>query len=199
MQVPSDVTLLEAQQQTGQRRLRFLERLGLFFTPPVLHVNYSKLDKHAMRAILTRSYDRPDPTAATDICRRRQESVRKRVGFFFPEETASSLRGEPERGLCVRRGGVSLQVVAQNGLWIGALGGGVSVHYTLRLYDYKSKLIALPFLVYAGACVGRVLASGLTGRWREWGRDRALGELPAAVLFAETTAAGAEVPKAHKK
>ena len=79
MQVPSDITLLEQQQQTGVRRLKLLERLGLFFCPPMLHLHYSKLDKQGMRKILTREYNPSCTDTATDICRRRQESIRKRV------------------------------------------------------------------------------------------------------------------------
>ncbi|KAL8425240.1 hypothetical protein Efla_002306 [Eimeria flavescens] len=150
--VPSDITLLEAQQQTAPRRLRFLERSGLWGVPPMYHLNYSKLDRQGMRAVLSRSYDPDSPDAATDICRRRQESIRKRV-------------------------------VAQNGVWVGAFLSTALVHYSMRQYDYKSKLIALPFIAYGGSWLGRWIAGGLTGRWKEWGRDRALGELPARVIY----------------
>lgn len=150
--VPSDITLLEAQQQTAPRRLRFLERCGLWGVPPTYHVNYTKLDKEGMRAVLSRAYDPVCPDAATDICRRRQESIRKRV-------------------------------VAQNGVWVGAAAATVIVHYSLRHYDYKTKLIALPFVAYGGSWLGRWVAGGLVGRWKEWGRDRALGDLPARVVY----------------
>ncbi|XP_026190740.1 uncharacterized protein LOC34621425 [Cyclospora cayetanensis] len=150
--VPSDITLLEAQQQTGPRRLRFLERCGLWSVPPMYHFAYTKLDRQGMRAVLTRAYDRECPDAATDICRRRQESIRKRV-------------------------------VAQNGVWAGALLATGVVHYSMRHYDYKAKLIALPFIAYGGSWIGRWVAGGLVGRWKEWGRDRALGELPARVVY----------------
>ncbi|KAL8443370.1 hypothetical protein Emed_006894 [Eimeria media] len=129
--VPSDITLLEAQQQTAPRRLRFLERCGLMGIPPMYHSNYSKLDRVGMRAVLSRSYDPDTPDAATDICRRRQESIRKRV-------------------------------VAQNGVWVGAIGATALVHYSLRHYDYKTKLIALPFIAYGGSWLGRWIAGGMS-------------------------------------
>lgn len=76
-----------------------------------------------------------------------------------------------------------MQVVAQNGVWMGAAVATGIVHYSMRHYDYKAKLIALPFIAYGGSWLGRWLGGGLVGRWKEWGRDRALGELPARVVY----------------
>ena len=78
-----------------------------------------------------------------------------------------------------------LQVVAQNGVWVGGLLSPLLIHFSLRHYDLKTKLIVLPFAAYGGSILGRCIAGGLVGRWSEWGRDRALGSIPAVVVYAE--------------
>merc|ERR1712196_237767 len=45
----------------------------------MLHIHYSKLDKGDMRRILQKKFDPESNKAEIDICRRRQESVRKNV------------------------------------------------------------------------------------------------------------------------
>eukprot|EP00929_Paragymnodinium_shiwhaense_P092687 TRINITY_DN5266_c0_g4_i2.p1 TRINITY_DN5266_c0_g4~~TRINITY_DN5266_c0_g4_i2.p1 ORF type:complete len:183 (+),score=39.44 TRINITY_DN5266_c0_g4_i2:74-550(+) len=92
--VPSDITVLEEKQKIGRRRLGLLERFGLLGTMPMLHIHYSKMDRGDMRAVLEKRYDPEDTSAATDICRRRQESVRKQaVATNFKWGTAWTMTG----------------------------------------------------------------------------------------------------------
>eukprot|EP00929_Paragymnodinium_shiwhaense_P092683 TRINITY_DN5266_c0_g1_i2.p2 TRINITY_DN5266_c0_g1~~TRINITY_DN5266_c0_g1_i2.p2 ORF type:complete len:161 (+),score=41.79 TRINITY_DN5266_c0_g1_i2:87-569(+) len=77
--VPSDITILEEKLKVGRRRLGFFESLGLMYTPPMLHIHYSKMDRGDLRAVLEKKYDPEDNSPAADIVKRRQESVRKQV------------------------------------------------------------------------------------------------------------------------
>ncbi|CBZ55432.1 conserved hypothetical protein [Neospora caninum Liverpool] len=93
-------------------------------------------------------------------------------------------RSDPATDIVVRRQeSIRKRVVAHNGVWAGVAVSTLLGHYSLRRYDYKTKLIVLPFLAYGGSWLGRFIANGLTGRWSEWGRDRALGALPPKAFF----------------
>merc|ERR1712187_125574 len=77
--VPSDIAVVEEKHKIGTRKLRLFERTGLLGMAPMLHIHYSKLDKRDMRAVLEKKFDPETNNPAVDICRRRQESVRKNV------------------------------------------------------------------------------------------------------------------------
>eukprot|EP00932_Pfiesteria_piscicida_P006611 SRR837773.1656.p2 GENE.SRR837773.1656~~SRR837773.1656.p2 ORF type:complete len:164 (-),score=56.68 SRR837773.1656:93-536(-) len=143
---------MEEKQKVGKRRLAILERTGLLGMLPMLHIHYSKMDKGDMRSVLTKRYDPDDTSAATEICRRRQESVRKNV-------------------------------VAQNYMWGTAWGMTGLAWWSLRRYNYQSRLVVLPFLFYGGTFVGRAVGDIVTRRNGEFARDRFLGQLPAKVYF----------------
>eukprot|EP00448_Togula_jolla_P036568 CAMPEP_0170624854 /NCGR_PEP_ID=MMETSP0224-20130122/30452_1 /TAXON_ID=285029 /ORGANISM="Togula jolla, Strain CCCM 725" /LENGTH=162 /DNA_ID=CAMNT_0010951399 /DNA_START=71 /DNA_END=559 /DNA_ORIENTATION=+ len=92
--VPSDITILEAKNKVGKRRLRLLERTGLLFTAPMLHIHYSKMDRGDMRAVLTKRYDPEDTSELVDILKRRQASVSKQVvSKNFMWSTAGTMTG----------------------------------------------------------------------------------------------------------
>eukprot|EP00922_Rhytidocystis_sp_ex-Travisia-forbesii_P025188 GHVS01036986.1.p1 GENE.GHVS01036986.1~~GHVS01036986.1.p1 ORF type:complete len:159 (+),score=8.92 GHVS01036986.1:102-578(+) len=82
-----------------------------------------------------------------------------------------------------RQESLSKKARAHNGLWVGTTFATGMVWYSLRHYDYKAKLIVLPFVAYGGAWIGRVAANGITGRWSEYKRNKELGELPAKVFI----------------
>mmetsp|Transcript_101288 Transcript_101288/g.160153 ORF Transcript_101288/g.160153 Transcript_101288/m.160153 type:complete len:160 (-) Transcript_101288:126-605(-) len=77
--VPSDITLLENKMAIGKRKLRMLEWTGLCLTSPMLHIHYSKLDRGDMKAALQKKYDADDKSEPAVVCKKRQESIRKRV------------------------------------------------------------------------------------------------------------------------
>ncbi|KAF4674432.1 hypothetical protein FOL46_004994 [Perkinsus olseni] len=77
--VPSDITIIEEKNKIAKRRVRTLEKTGLALMFPIFHWRYSKLDKHDMYNILRRKFDPSASDPAIDVCRRRQESVRRRV------------------------------------------------------------------------------------------------------------------------
>merc|ERR1719487_3254296 len=100
-----------------------------------------------MKAVLARKFDPESSKPIVDICRRRQESVRK-------------------------------QVIAHNGLWMGSGVFAGLTWWSFRLYNYQSRLIALPFMMYIGSFFGRVAGDVLMGRNSQFGRDAFLGSLP---------------------
>eukprot|EP00401_Gymnodinium_catenatum_P070067 CAMPEP_0117497112 /NCGR_PEP_ID=MMETSP0784-20121206/21009_1 /TAXON_ID=39447 /ORGANISM="" /LENGTH=162 /DNA_ID=CAMNT_0005292113 /DNA_START=78 /DNA_END=566 /DNA_ORIENTATION=- len=77
--VPSDITIVEEKNKVGKRGLGLFETTGLLFTAPMLHIHYSKMDRGDMRAVLSKKYDDESKRPEVDVCRRRQESVRKHV------------------------------------------------------------------------------------------------------------------------
>mmetsp|Transcript_114166 Transcript_114166/g.180252 ORF Transcript_114166/g.180252 Transcript_114166/m.180252 type:complete len:160 (-) Transcript_114166:176-655(-) len=77
--VPSDISLLENKMSIGRRKLRILERTGLALTAPMLHIHYSKIDGNDMKAVLQKKYDPEDKSETATVCKKRQESIRKRV------------------------------------------------------------------------------------------------------------------------
>ncbi|KAF4755034.1 hypothetical protein FOZ63_001207 [Perkinsus olseni] len=156
--VPSDITIIEEKNKIAKRRIRTLEKTGLALMFPIFHWRYSKLGKHDMYNILRRKFDPSASDPAIDVCRRRQESVRRRV-------------------------------IAQNGLVPGLLLGVSLPWWSLRRYNYQSKLIVLPFCAYLGAVCGRIAGHGLSWRWVETDRQRMLGNLPAKVYYRPKTAA----------
>merc|ERR1712098_589824 len=82
--------------------------------------------------------------------------------------------------LCVaRQNAVSRSAKAHTFMWLG-VGTFVALPWwSLRRYNYQSKLIVLPFMAYGGSWVGRIVGDGISGVWQQFGRDKILGDLPA--------------------
>lgn len=90
----------------------------------------------------------------------------------------------PVVDICRRRQeSVSKYVVSHNGLWGGAGVFGGLTFWSVRRYNYQSKLIMLPFMAYGGAILGRVVGDILSTRNSEFARDAFLGSLPAKTYF----------------
>eukprot|EP00918_Siedleckia_nematoides_P068581 GHVU01149430.1.p1 GENE.GHVU01149430.1~~GHVU01149430.1.p1 ORF type:complete len:165 (-),score=17.20 GHVU01149430.1:201-695(-) len=90
--------------------------------------------------------------------------------------------------LLARQKAVHRKVVATNGTFDGAVLSTGAVWYSLRHYDYKTKLIVLPFIAYGGSFLGRAFGDFTSGRWCEYARERILGELPAKQYYGDETA-----------
>lgn len=151
--VPSDITLAEEAYSKGPRRVRLLERWGLFCTTPMYHVRYTKNDKNDMRKVLSRKFDAASTDPVVDVLRARQNSIKKKV-------------------------------VSKGIMWEVVDITTLATWYSFRHYDWKTKLIVLPFVAYGASFLGRATGDILTGRNREYMRDRLLGELPAKQYFA---------------
>ena len=85
--------------------------------------------------------------------------------------------------LRIRQESVRKEVVAHNFVWGGMWSAIGMSWWSLRRYNYQSKLIVLPFMAYAGVWVGKFVGDFVTGRWWETQRERALGSLPAKVYL----------------
>jgi len=83
-----------------------------------------------------------------------------------------------------RQESVRKEVVSHNFMWGGAFGMSGLAWWSVRRYNYQSRLVALPFIFYGGTFVGRWVGDILTGRNAEFIRDRFLGQLPAKVYWA---------------
>eukprot|EP00933_Yihiella_yeosuensis_P077884 TRINITY_DN8883_c0_g2_i1.p1 TRINITY_DN8883_c0_g2~~TRINITY_DN8883_c0_g2_i1.p1 ORF type:complete len:159 (-),score=35.43 TRINITY_DN8883_c0_g2_i1:295-771(-) len=86
--------------------------------------------------------------------------------------------------ICMRRQeAIRKEVVSHNFLWAtaGAMSG--AVWWSFRKYNYQSRLVALPFIFYAGTFVGRAVGDIVTGRNSEFARDKFLGSLPGKVYY----------------
>eukprot|EP00933_Yihiella_yeosuensis_P059569 TRINITY_DN609_c3_g1_i1.p1 TRINITY_DN609_c3_g1~~TRINITY_DN609_c3_g1_i1.p1 ORF type:complete len:159 (-),score=36.58 TRINITY_DN609_c3_g1_i1:230-706(-) len=90
-----------------------------------------------------------------------------------------------EAGMIVkkRQAAVSKECVSHNFMWCtaGAMSG--AVWWSFRKYNYQSRLVALPFIFYAGTFVGRAVGDIVTGRNAQFARDAFLGSLPAKVYY----------------
>lgn len=87
--------------------------------------------------------------------------------------------------LRMRQESVRKEVVAHNFVWGGMSLFAATTFWSLRRYNYQSKLIVMPFMAYAGVWVGKVVGDLVTGRSWEQQRDRFLGTLPAKVYLQE--------------
>eukprot|EP00928_Gymnodinium_smaydae_P028061 TRINITY_DN2150_c0_g2_i2.p3 TRINITY_DN2150_c0_g2~~TRINITY_DN2150_c0_g2_i2.p3 ORF type:complete len:184 (-),score=46.86 TRINITY_DN2150_c0_g2_i2:86-571(-) len=95
---------------------------------------------------------------------------------------------KPNAVICKKRQeSVRKHVVANNFMWGTAFGMTGLTWWSVRRYNYQSRLVALPFVFYGGTFVGRVLGDICTGRNAEFGRDRFLGSLPAKVYYSESS------------
>merc|ERR1712070_876246 len=89
--------------------------------------------------------------------------------------------------ICMKRQeSVRKHVVANNFMYGTAFGMTGLAWWSVRRYNYQSRLVALPFILYGGTFVGRVVGDMCTGRNAEFGRDRFLGALPAKVYYNES-------------
>ena len=85
--------------------------------------------------------------------------------------------------LRMRQESVRKEVIAHNFVWAGMWSAVGMSWWSLRRYNYQSKLIVLPFMAYAGVWVGKVVGDLVTGRVWEQERERILGSLPAKVYL----------------
>ncbi|CEM08055.1 unnamed protein product [Vitrella brassicaformis CCMP3155] len=151
--VPSDITVAEEKTSLGVRKLTRMEHLGLLLYPPTLHFNYTKPDKSDMYKVLTKRFS--------------QDKVRP----YIAEICAT------------RQESISKQVQCMVYLWLGTAVTTVGTWYSLRHYDWKAKLITLPFMAYGGSWLGRWTGDLITCRWWEYGRDRWLASLPGKTVY----------------
>jgi hypothetical protein len=115
-------------------------------------------------------YSKMDPTDKREILRRKYDPMAS-----SPTLTLLRLRQESVRK----------EVVAHNFVWAGMWSAIGASWWSLRRYNYQSKLIVLPFMAYAGVWVGKTVGDYVTGRWWEQERERALGQLPAKVYLTQ--------------
>jgi hypothetical protein len=87
-----------------------------------------------------------------------------------------------------RQAAISKECVAHNFLWAGGWAFAGASWWSFRRYNYQSRLLALPFMFYAGTFAGRVVGDIVTFRNAEFARDRFLGSLPAKVYYAPGSA-----------
>ncbi|KAK1937664.1 hypothetical protein X943_003750 [Babesia divergens] len=80
--------------------------------------------------------------------------------------------------LRARQESISKQVRSRAFNFAGTVGLGFLSLYALRFHSIKTKAIVFPFATYAGSLLGRGFGDLYVGRWGEYGRNRALGELP---------------------
>mmetsp|Transcript_114357 Transcript_114357/g.243935 ORF Transcript_114357/g.243935 Transcript_114357/m.243935 type:complete len:163 (+) Transcript_114357:81-569(+) len=103
---------------------------------------------------------------------------------FDPEDKS------PVVDICKRRqAAVSKTVVSHNFLWGGAWTMTGLCWWSFRRYNYQSRLVALPFIFYAGTFVGRVVGDIVTSKNSEYARDTFLGTLPAKIYYAPSAEA----------
>eukprot|EP00919_Chromeraceae_sp_WS-2016_P059643 GHVR01141709.1.p1 GENE.GHVR01141709.1~~GHVR01141709.1.p1 ORF type:complete len:160 (-),score=11.68 GHVR01141709.1:183-662(-) len=81
--------------------------------------------------------------------------------------------------LKTRQNSISKKAISHNGWLFGMTAASFFSYFSFRSYDWKTKLLVLPFAAYGGAILGRCKGNLLTGRWSEDARDRFLGMLPA--------------------
>merc|ERR1711933_535027 len=78
-----------------------------------------------------------------------------------------------------RQESVRKQAVSRCLAWDTAFGMTFLTYWSFRRYNYQARLVGVPFVLYGGHMVGRLVGDIVTGRNAEFGRDRFLGELPA--------------------
>ncbi|BAM40425.1 conserved hypothetical protein [Theileria orientalis strain Shintoku] len=85
--------------------------------------------------------------------------------------------------LLARQRSISKLVSAKLFTFAGFVGSSALTLYSLRFHSIKTKVIVTPFVSYFGLLVGQQVGNLYYGRWSEFGRDRALGMLPAKRLL----------------
>lgn len=96
----------------------------------------------------------------------------------YPDTNSEEVEICKTRQLAVHR-----QVVSHIGFWGGLGGMGFGTFWSFRKYNYQSKLVLIPFLGYAGACIGRAVGDVVTGKNGATYRETFLGSLPARVYY----------------
>lgn len=135
--IPSKIVIAEAlASQSNKKKLKPYDKLALFLRLPMLHLRYTKNDKEDMAYSLSRDYSQVPKDIPSDIL----DIVQTR-----------------QNGL-IRRARTTL------GSWCGSIISFSLVSYSIRFYDWKSKLIILPFTTYGGCLLGRFISHGITGR-----------------------------------
>merc|ERR1712061_490177 len=82
-----------------------------------------------------------------------------------------------------RQAAVSNTAISHNFLWGGGWTFAGFTWWSFRRYNYQSRLLALPFMFYAGTFFGRVVGDIVTFKNAEYARDPFLGQLPAKVYY----------------
>ncbi|EDO06707.1 hypothetical protein BBOV_II007570 [Babesia bovis T2Bo] len=88
--------------------------------------------------------------------------------------------------LKTRQESVRKQVCARTFNFFGTVGLGALTLYSLRYHSIKTKVLVMPFATYAGSLLGRAFGDCYFGRWEEYGRERALGDLPGKRYMTES-------------
>merc|ERR1712060_527660 len=120
----------------------------------MLHIHYSKMDRSDCRAVLSRRFDDEDKSEVVDICKRRQESVRKQVvSQNFEWGTAWGMPGAvwwSFRRYNYQSRLVALPFIFYGGTFVGRVLGDV---FTGRNAEFARDrfLAALPAKVYYAA------------------------------------------------
>ena len=68
-------------------------------------------------------------------------------------------------------------------MWLTTGAFTAGTYWSFRLYDYKLRLITIPFMAYGGSFAGRAIGDWFCGRWSEYKRNRFLGDLPAKQFY----------------
>eukprot|EP00931_Biecheleriopsis_adriatica_P086634 TRINITY_DN61257_c0_g1_i1.p1 TRINITY_DN61257_c0_g1~~TRINITY_DN61257_c0_g1_i1.p1 ORF type:complete len:162 (-),score=39.10 TRINITY_DN61257_c0_g1_i1:119-604(-) len=151
--VPSDITLLEEKKCIGTRKLGLAEKLGLLGMSPFM------IHLH---------YSKMDKGDCRSVLSKKYDS----------DDNSEEGRLVQRRQESIRK-----QVVATNFMWAGAGSMAGLTWWSFRRYNYQSRLIALPFIFYAGTFFGRAVGDVATGRNAEYVRDQFLASLPAKVYY----------------
>ncbi|KAK1443869.1 hypothetical protein BgAZ_207450 [Babesia gibsoni] len=118
------------------------------------------------------------------------------IRFSYTKNGRSELRAVLQKGygdnddtvtniLRARQESISKQVRARAYNFVGTVGLSLLTLYSLRFHSIKTKVIVMPFATYAGSLIGRTFGDAYVGRWSEYGRNRALGDLPSMRYLTE--------------
>eukprot|EP00933_Yihiella_yeosuensis_P046195 TRINITY_DN41690_c0_g1_i1.p1 TRINITY_DN41690_c0_g1~~TRINITY_DN41690_c0_g1_i1.p1 ORF type:complete len:185 (-),score=30.01 TRINITY_DN41690_c0_g1_i1:324-809(-) len=97
---------------------------------------------------------------------------------YNPDDNSEEGRLVTRRQEAIRK-----EVVAHNFLWAGGFSMAGATWWSFRRYNYQSRLVALPFIFYAGTFVGRAVGDVVTGRNAEFARDKFLASLPGKIYY----------------
>eukprot|EP00441_Pelagodinium_beii_P046325 CAMPEP_0197622564 /NCGR_PEP_ID=MMETSP1338-20131121/2818_1 /TAXON_ID=43686 ORGANISM="Pelagodinium beii, Strain RCC1491" /NCGR_SAMPLE_ID=MMETSP1338 /ASSEMBLY_ACC=CAM_ASM_000754 /LENGTH=156 /DNA_ID=CAMNT_0043192305 /DNA_START=45 /DNA_END=515 /DNA_ORIENTATION=+ len=151
--VPSDITILEEKKKIGTRKVTFLENIALMGMAPFM------IHLHYSKL------DKGD----------RRAVLSKKYDADDKSEEATIVK---KRQAAIRK-----EVLSTPFMWgtAGAMAG--LTWWSFRRYNYQSRLVALPFIFYAGTFVGRAVGDVVTGRNAMYARDQFLASLPAKVYY----------------
>jgi len=97
---------------------------------------------------------------------------------YDPEDKSEAATVCKKRQEAIRK-----SVVSTNYMWGCSVGSVLVTTWSLRRYNYHSRLLSLPFIFYGMTWVGRYVGDIATGRNGEYARDRFLGTLPGKVYY----------------